>query len=1107
MNRLVALVSATAVIAAGGLVILDAPATANIEIDDFVVLPQTGHSDVVQLPGTSVLAISGGDDSPVVMVDVVQRTVRVVPDTEGVRTLDLDQDGSHLHGVSQTPDEVVEIGVSSGEVTRRWPVPDACGLSDVVMRGGGLWVAQECGSWGIRRLDPDTGALTAAAAGAGRTLVGAPGSTRFYALQPSTSGVLHELDATPGGLVLIDSASAADVYGTLRISDDGGTLFIRNMSIWAPVGTRAWNTDGLTEQSPPWPNTLIPTWSDGVVAGVAQSRDGTAGLARHADRSMINSFLPAGDAASMGVDDVRLVGDVLAVTGRVDQQKRLYVVADPVIAEPALTLDVPWGATGIDTPTPVTGSFHVDGAPVQGQELQLSQISPTRRDLGTVVTDAQGEWSAEWRPEQVGPAVLEVRYDGDRDSVARELVGVAEDYYRLDATGPPEVNGGDPIAVTFRATHNGQPMAGLDLTVARYRQALGRWDLEQTTPHVTNAQGEVSVGVTAGAVDRYDFVGSTTFPDRTRWEENHSLAVRRTATVLTHHPPSSPAVPGDPVPLSLTLTTADGQPVAGQEVRFGVAYEFGAERRLTAVTDEQGRASVTDSSEQEGRYDVSYQFEGTVELDDARYAYDFFRRTRIPTALTVEGEPAGAVGVATTLRGTLSPAEGPVEVRLTDLDTMAVTTTSTDAAGNWSAEVTPTLPGPNRWRASFPGNIRLAPSQRDFEMTTPRAATSVEDLTITNARYGENYTLRGRLAGNYGRELVHIRWDAGVTRDVLSDLNGNFTLSSFTPGDPGAHVISIVFDGDTRSAPTEHLLQVQVAKGDQRLELVAPSTATPGKPLNVRGRLGYYATRSTTLTVTQPDGTVTKVPITLNDDSLFLFSVPVPETPGQQGQWQVQIPGDDKWETDTATFTAYITAPHQVTFTGGDGPYEFGDDASVLIQAPGTNNPPALVQVTDPTGATLWSWQGRIPAEGLPYETSLDTAQRIRVTLEADATHHRTVVDHYLRPQLRMPTRMSGDFDQAGKYAVYDRDGIPPYPRTLTTRETDLGCLRHVYQQLTSRGWEPARNSCATENTSQLFTRINWGMDDGVRYRVRAAYDGDSWYSRAKGVWHYFRYR
>ena len=701
------------------------------------------------------------------------------------------------------------------------------------------------------------------------------------------------------------------------------------------------------------------TWSDGVHVGVGLPSEGVAGLATQTDQSVVNTFLPAGDKTNIGTDDVRLVDDVLAVTGRVGQQKRLYVVADPLLSQPAVTLDIPWGLTGLDTPTPVTGTVRRDGAPVAGQELQLLQLSPTRRDLGTVVTDANGEWSTLWRPDQVGAATLEVRYDGERDSVARESVAVWEDYYRLDSTGPREVQGGDPIAVTFRATHNGQPMEGIELDLARHRLALNQWQLEESTTRMTDAAGEVTMGVTAGAADRYDFVASHRFPDGNgEWEVHHSLAVRRTATVVTADQPQD-AVPGDPVPLSLTLTTSDGEPLVGQQVRFEVVRAFDFHTTWhTATTDDQGRATAVDHSEEEGFYNVRYHFDGTAELDDAQYRSSGFRRTRIPTTVTVTGSETGEVGEATTLTGTVAPAEGPVEVRLTDVYTDTVTTTTTDESGSWSAEVTPTLPGPNQWRVSFPGTVRLAPSQQTFQMTTPRAVTSIEDLTITGATVGGQYTLTGTFTGRPGPTWLSVSWDDQGSRDVRAAEDGRFALSDRSPESAGAHVVNVVYDGDSRHAPVQQELVVDVAKGDQGLQLGGLSAVSPNAAFRISGRLNYYATRSTELTVTGPDGAVTQVPISMNDSTNFGIDVRAPNTPGQDAQWTVTIPGDANHEADTATFSTHVTEPHTVAFTAGEEPMVIGREASLLIQVPGTTSLRVSIRVSAPQGNTVWSWNG-----------------------------------------------------------------------------------------------------------------------------------------------------
>ena len=1112
MSWLFSRVLVVVMLATGLLVALDGPAQAHIEIDDYLVLPQTGHGDVVRLPGTSVLAISGGDDDPVVMVDVALRTVRVVPGTEGVRTLDLDQDGTHLHGVSHAPGEVVEIDVRSGEVSRRWPVGDFCVPSDAVMRGGVIWVIDACPEE-VWRLDPATGALSLTGA-KGRSLVGAPHSPEFYTHRPG-SGLVSKWEATAGGLIEEDWGGGGEIYGSLQLSDDGGTLFVRNTRSGSSVGGRSWDATDLRTSDEAWPSSQVPTWSDGIHFGVALLSQGVAGVVTHDDRSVVNTFLPAGVETYLSTDDVRLVDGVLAVTGRVSEQKRLYVVADPLLREPMVTLDVPWGRTGLDTPTPVNGIVRREGVPVAGQELQLLQISPTRRDLGTVTTDAQGEWSTQWRPEQVGRAVLEVRYDGERDSVARESVWVDEDYYRLDSIGPTEVQGGDDIVVTFRATHNGQPMKHIELGLARHRLALYRWQLEETTTQMTDVEGEVTVGVTAGAADRYDFVATHTFPDGYgEWEVHHSLAVRRTATVLSADEPPD-AVPGDPVTLALTLTTSGGESLVGQEVRFEVDPASGPTLSLTATTDEEGRASVVDHSEAEGWYQVYYYFDGTAELDDAQYGNRAFSRNRIPTTMTVTGNATGEIGEVTTLQGTVSPAEGPVEVTLTDVYAGTVTTTTTDESGSWSAAVTPTLPGPNGWRAAFPGTVRLAPSQQTFYVSTPRTPTSVENLAITGAAFGEYYLLTGTFTGRDGHTRLQVSWDGGASQEVITAADGTFAFRERLFLGAGPHVVRVAYDGDFRHAPTQREMSVEVAKGDQGLTVGGPSIVSPNHTLTLVGQVNYYSTRSTEVTVTGPDGGVSRLPVSFVDDNYFRVEVRAPDTPGQHAQWTVTLPGDANHETDSATFSTYVRKPHSVTFTPGAEPYVIGREASLLIQVPDSSAPDVSIRVRDPQGVTVWSrnsWDGPFPAEGLTFGSTLLTALRVEVIVQEDAQHHWTEASYVIRPPLKLSTRMSKPLFVKGRYSVYDTHQRTP--RVITRSQPypaypSPSCVHHVFQKLTPDGWKQIRTKCAQAYESRLVTWVHASRlrAVGARYRVSHLHKPDEWYQRTQGGWHYVRFR
>jgi 5-hydroxyisourate hydrolase-like protein (transthyretin family) len=1118
MDRRTARLPVLAMLVTSLVVAATPPSDAHVEIADFVVLPQTGDGDVVRLPGTDVLAVAGGDDSPVVLVDLTTRTVRAIADSVGVRTLDLDEDAAHLYGVSLTPDEVVEIDIASEAVTRRWSVPSSaefCQLGDVVARGGQLWLGDVCGSHLLHRLDPETGDLTLAHAGlAATSVVGIPGSSRFYTYAPTGDPVLSALDVSGGGLVVRAQQlyGRPEAYSSLRLSDDGSMLFVSDDSFpfhgattvaWDV--TSVWDTGNFPYQEQ-WPATLGATWSDGLHVGGKVRNQPVGALFQRSDQAVINTFLPAG-AAYVGVSDLRLVDGVAALTGWVQGQKRLYVIADPLASEPALTIDVPWGWTGVNTPTPVQGTLREDGAPVPGQSLELTQVSPTQRDLGTVVTDDQGRWSAQWVPDQVGEAMLEVRLASTHDSVDRTSVEVAADYYRIDGRGPTEVGAGGPVTVTFTATHNGQPMPGVTIDVSRHHLANGGWELEEAKSLVTDAEGVVTTGTTAGAVDRYDFVATSPAPELDGWDVHTSLAVRRTATVLTtEDPPSAP--PGDPVALSLRLTTGDGQPLPGQQVQFGVVYDsqFGSPLLLTATTDEDGRATVYDTSDQEGRYDVSFSFPGTVELDDAGYGYRMFERTRIPTSVTATGPETGEMGVGATVSGTVAPAEGPVEVKLTDVYTGQVTATTTDDAGAWTAEVTPTLHGPNRWAVSFPGTWRFAPSQTSYALATPKTVTSVVDLAVTGSIARHPYQLTGRLTGLSGPTLIRYGWDGeDADHSLYTNADGTFWVQNQIPGPAGARVVHVKFAGGFRTLASEAEIAVQVSRASRQLSLSAPTWVDPGQPFVVSGAVDYTSGQPAALTVVDPNGTTLAVPVTFTSSDHFHITLQAPDLPGSsQVEWKITYPQDDTYEAATATLGAVVKEPQTIEFVADRTSYVIGDNVSVLMRVPNSLSPATRVTAIDPEGRLLWAWTGPMSQQGFTYRSTLASAQRLRVSVAADATHHATTAYYVIRPRPRLGTVLRSGVARVDQYVVFGHDG----GQVVTTAHPALPCVRHVVQEHEPDGWRTIRDVCAPVSGTRSVSTVAWGRARvGVHYRVKPVFLGNYWYHRSSGGWLYFRFR
>ncbi|HKO84056.1 MAG TPA: hypothetical protein VJ140_05730, partial [Actinomycetota bacterium] len=319
----------------------------------------------------------------------------------------------------------------------------------------------------------------------------------------------------------------------------------------------------------------------------------------------------------------------------------------------------------------------------------------------------------------------------------------------------------------------------------------------------------------------------------------------------------------------------------------------------------------------------------------------------------------------------------------------------------------------------------------------------------------------------------------------------------------GPHAIKVAYNGDFRQSPTQQVLDVEVAKGDQGLQLTGPADVSAGAAFHLSGHINYFATRSTAATVTGPDGAVTQVPISMDGTMNFGLDVRAPDTAAQGAQWTVTIPGDANHEADSATFTTNVKGPHSVAFTPGTEPYVIGQEASLRIQVPGTSSPSASIRVSDPLGRTVWTWTGTIPEEGLDYRSTLPTAQQVDVSVAADAGHLFTQASYAIRPKLSMTTRLAGTYAQVGKYAVYDSS---QEPRVVTRPEPYPGCVRHVFQELTPRGWETTRAWCASRRKPRFVTRVDWRHEAGERYRVSHLFKADQWYLRTEGEWHYFRF-
>jgi hypothetical protein len=676
----------------------------------------------------------------------------------------------------------------------------------------------------------------------------------------------------------------------------------------------------------------------------------------------------------------------------------------------------------------------------------------------------------------------------------------------LDATGVTEVRGGDSFLVTFSATHDGQPLPGVSVNVERHRYTDYEYALilESTTSHVTDERGQVVIEVVAGAVDYYEFQAAAELPDGW-WNVEHTVNVERADSVLT--PGVLPVVtPGDAVEILVTLTTDDGAPLAGQDVEFEIRYRNASPRTLlSAVTDEQGQASVVEGSEAQGYYGIRYSYEGTVQHDDA-VVFRTLYRDPAPTTLTVTGPESGEGGVPITLEGTLLPSEGPVTIQLEHYATGDVTTTMTDESGDWQAEVVP-LPGPNWWTVTFPGTTRQATSSATYSLETPRLVTAFENIT-QNAAAGDSYRLSGRLVPDVGMTSFTVTWDDGPPRTfTTASGDGSFVVFDKSPATSGLHTLRLSYAGDHRALPATEELVVDVAKGDPGFSVYAGQDGVaPGKAFYAEGRIDYRTEQTTYVDVVGPDGEHVRVPVYLQNWPEFSIGLVAPDTPGQTAEWTVTFPGDEHHVAATDTFTAYVKEPHLVTIGQRPNPITIGEQLKLRVRAPETVDAQMRIAARDPSGTLVWEWSGVLPWwDTYLYEAPLKTALRVTASIQADSRHTATTKSYVVRPRRAVTTRLGGPHEQVGHYAVYDRSRRP---RFVSRALPAPSCVTQRVQVLTGSGWREFSRACrAVTSDGTALSTFDGDRTARVRYRVRSVVRGNEWYRPSTSAWRYFRFQ
>jgi hypothetical protein len=686
---------------------------------------------------------------------------------------------------------------------------------------------------------------------------------------------------------------------------------------------------------------------------------------------------------------------------------------------------------------------------------------------------------------------------------------VEEIHEQLDLTGPSVVDGGDDIVMTATVTRNGQPLPGISVDLERQDWAKPSYfEFEELGSVTTNEAGVATFRTPPGIVDGYWYYAEAVLPNDGRSRtDGHRVAVTRTPTTLTIEPEVTTAVPGDPVPIHVSLTTGDGQAVRDESIFIELRNGSGGYRHATVTTDAQGAATYVDTSPEEDWTNLSADFGGTLVLDDAEAYHPGFERRRIATTVVANGASTGEVGVPVELEGQVTGVDGPVELTITDPDG-AKSSVMTNDSGAWTTTITPTLPGANYWRLAFAGTTRLAPSVATYQVETPRLATSIEVDSVT-AQVGRRLEVHGRITGLTSRSAIHY------------SLDGEFVGTRYTDGDISAFLseagllqhagpaeLGVSYWGDGQHEPASAVIPIEVQKGASTLELTPAPFVDPGDSFDVSGTLVPALTGEVTLSIVDPAGE--EAPVTVDvSDGRFVLPLTVPMSTTSTPAWEVTFPGTDDYAAVTTTYEAQLRTQQQITLKVNPAEPRLRDIVDLYFVSPDDTPRYATWTVRDRFGTELGSGEGPIGAIGRLLYQRINTAWQVSMTLREDDEHVETTHELVVRPEPRVFNALQGGEPVKGSShpVAYEKGDVPELLTTVAPKDL-RGCVIRVVQRKSDAGWRTVDRTCLhyTGERRSVRSRIESAGRVGVKYRVSTEFDGSKWYAPSTSIFRYFSF-
>ncbi len=833
------------------LALLPSVATAEIKLTDGIAVPVRRATDAVMLPGGQSLVVTGPMD-PLAVVDLQTGEVRSVPTAVGLGDLSLDDGGTKLYGATGSEGSIVEVDLVTWGV-RTWNV-GLCPHDPVERQGFVYYVADagisDCSGSHLRRLDPRTGSSVAASSalpadhGTEARLVPVPGMQSVVLLRRTAldPGDLTTLDASENGSLSVSAHRADIVGGSAFLTEDGSGLV---------VGTELVALPGLAVLDDALPAGID---SYGQSYLTTQDRLSLSVLERQGGTELASYRLGAQQDWRETVTSFVRGSTLYAVWSVYDGGTVLYrspAVGDPVAET---TFSLPYQEPlYVDDPVHMGGRVTLEGVPVEGATITLTDVAYGGRRLGTVVSAADGTWEFDTPAVQGGRIVEATLSTGDRVFIETETYVADRHPTTVTSSAPDEVPGGSTVEVSGTLETDGTlDPDGEDIRIVR--TCLSPREPEEEFHVVASPAGAWRFTFTAGPCDLYETFAS--FDGSRTLAPSDAVAftdVARRQTSLTMTVSADRVFPGTDLTWTAVLKDDAGRPLPDTELSLTRYVLDSEDVTVTRTTDDDGQVRVTENSPQlEGRYCWAAQWEGDAERAPSRRgACAVVGRNE--TGISLSAEPAlvdGTVHLQGTAAGMPLPAK--LELRLPDGTTRSVDTFDT---GYFTADVPVTDAGLYRYEVAYAGDAIYSPAADWVETSVDKYPTTLSIQAPDATTVGVPFHIRGQLSPVDGPSDLALTGPDGSSTALTTDADGHFDAVVTHAAIEAYRTWTVSYAGDRRHDRTSKDIKVWGVRPARVLTLRTDrSSYTAGQVATFFLDIDDPASREVQLVEVRPNG-------------------------------------------------------------------------------------------------------------------------------------------------------------------------------------------------------------------------------------------------------------